>query len=64
MEGPSGGTALTLVTLVMAQLQNRDLIDLEHIEQALQILIDRPLTAEKITDARNALTVVQGLRNS
>jgi hemolysin activation/secretion protein len=64
MEGPSGGTASTLIALVMAQLQNRGLVDLEHIEQALQILIDRCLTAEQITDAHNALTVVQGLRNS
>jgi hypothetical protein len=55
---------MTLVTLVMAQLQNRGLIDIEHIEQALQILIDRRLTGEQITDARNALTGVQGLRNS
>jgi hypothetical protein len=34
MEGPSGGTASTLIALVMAQLQNRGLVDLEHIEQA------------------------------
>jgi hypothetical protein len=64
MEGSAGGTALTLVTLVLAQLQNRGLINLEHIEQALQILVDQPLTTEQITDAENALTVVQGLRNS
>jgi hypothetical protein len=64
MDGTSGGTALTLVTLVMAQLQNRELIELEHVEQALHILIERPLTAEQIIDARNALKVVQGLRNS
>jgi hypothetical protein len=64
MEGSSGGTALTLVTLVMAQLQNRGLINLEHIEQALQILVHQPLTAEQITDAENAHTVAQGLRNS
>ncbi len=62
MEGSSGGTALTLVSLLIAQLQSRGLIDLDQIEQALRLLIDRPLTAEQITDAGNALTVVQGLQ--
>jgi hypothetical protein len=64
METTSGGTALTLVRLVMAQLQYRGLIDLEHIEEVLQILIDRPSTKEQIADAGKALTVVQDLRNS
>lgn len=62
MEGSSGGTALTLVSLLIAQLQARGLIDLDQIEQALGLLIDRPLTAEQISDAGNALTVVQGLK--
>ena len=62
MEGTSGGTALTLVSLALAQLQNRGLIDLGEMEQALHMLIDRPLSAEQITDAGNALTVVQGLQ--
>ena len=33
-------------------------------EQALWMLIDRPLSAEQITDAGDALTVVQGLLGS
>jgi hypothetical protein len=61
MQGTSGGTALTLVTLALAQMQNRGLIELVEMEQALRMLIDRPLRAEQITDAGNALTVVQGL---
>jgi hypothetical protein len=42
-------------------MQNRGLIELVEMEQALGMLIDRPLRAEQITDAGNALTVVQGL---
>jgi hypothetical protein len=61
MDGTSGGTALTLITLALAQMQNRGLIELSEMEQALRMLIDRPLSAEQITDAGNALTVVQGL---
>jgi hypothetical protein len=62
MEQTSGETALTLVTLVMAQLQNRGLIDLEHVEQALHMLIDGPLTGGRINNAEHALEVVQRLR--
>ena len=62
MEGTSGGTALTLVTMLLAQLKTRDLVDLEKIEQGLQMLLDRPLTSEQMTDAGNALAVIQGLQ--
>ncbi len=62
MEGTSGGTALTLVTLLIAQLKTRNLVDLEQIEQALLMLVDRPITPEQMADARNALAVVQGLQ--
>jgi hypothetical protein len=62
MEGNSGGTALTLVTLLIAQMKTRDLVDLEQIEQALRMLIERPITAEQMTDVGNALAVVQGLK--
>ncbi len=61
-EGSSGGTALTLVTLVLAQLKTRGDIDLDQIEQALNMLVDRPITPEQMADARNALAVVQGLQ--
>ncbi len=30
MEGDSGGTALTLVTLLLAQMKSRDMVDLDH----------------------------------
>ncbi len=63
MEGNSGGTALTLVTLLIAQMKTRDLVDLEQIEQALRMLIERPITAEQMTDVGNALAVVQGLKD-
>jgi hypothetical protein len=63
MEGSSGGTALTLVTLAIAQLKARGLIDLDQIEQALSMLIERPITPEQIADAGNALAVVRGLRD-
>jgi hypothetical protein len=62
MEGSSGGTALVLVTLLLAQLKSRNLVDLDQLEQALTLLLDRPITAEQMADAGNALTVVQGLR--
>lgn len=61
MEGTSGGTALTLVTMMLAQLANRGAIDLDQIEQGLRMLLDRPITAEQMTDAGNALAMVQGL---
>lgn len=62
MEGDSGGTALTLVTLLLAQLKTRDMVDLDQLEQALRMLIERPITAEQMTDVGNALAVVQGLK--
>ena len=62
MEGDSGGTALTLVTLLLAQMKTRDLVDLEQLEQALRMLIERPITAEQMTDVGNVLAVVQGLK--
>jgi hypothetical protein len=62
MEGSSGGTALTLVTLLMAQLRTRDLVDLDHLEEALRRLLERPLTTEQMADTGNALAVVMGLR--
>lgn len=62
MQGSSGGTALTLVTMLLAQLKNRDLVDLDQIEQGLRMLLDRPITSEQLTDAGNALAVVQGLQ--
>ena len=62
MDGNTGGTALTLVTLLLAQLKTRDLVDLEQLEQALGMLIERPITAEQMTDVGNALAVVQGLK--
>lgn len=62
MEESSGRTALTLVTLLIAQLKTRGLVDLDHIEQALHMLIERPITAEQMTDVGNALAVVQGLK--
>jgi hypothetical protein len=61
MEGSSGGTALTLVTMALAQLHARGAIDLDQIGQALRMLLDRPITPEQMTDAGNALAVVQGL---
>lgn len=61
MDGNSGGTALTLVTLLIAQLKTRGLVDLDQLEQALRMLIERPITAEQMTDVGNALAVVQGL---
>ena len=62
MDANSGGTALTLVTLLIAQLKTRDMVDLEQLEQALRMLIERPITAEQMTDVGNALAVVQGLK--
>ncbi|MDP8913215.1 MAG: hypothetical protein M3N39_06540 [Pseudomonadota bacterium] len=62
MEGDSGGTALTLVTLLLAQLKTRNMVDLDQLEQALRMLIERPITAEQMTDVGNALAVVQGLK--
>ena len=62
MDGTSGGTALTLVTMLLAQLKNRDMVDLDQIEQGLKMLLDRPITSEQLRDAGNALAVVQGLQ--
>jgi len=62
MEGSSGGTALVLVTMLLAQLKARGDIDLDQIEQALRLLLDREIPVEQLTDATNALAVVQGLK--
>lgn len=62
MEGSSGGTALVLVTMLLAQLKARGDIDLDQIEQALRLLLEREITVEQLTDATNALAVVQGLQ--
>ncbi|HEY0445415.1 MAG TPA: hypothetical protein VGD19_03080 [Allosphingosinicella sp.] len=62
MEGSSGGTALALVTMLLAQMKTRGLVDLDQIEQALTMLLDRPITPEQMADAGNALAVVQGLQ--
>jgi hypothetical protein len=62
MEGSSGGTALMLVTMLLAQLKTRDMVDLDKIAQGLTMLLDRPLTTEQLADAGNALAVVQGLQ--
>ncbi|HEY0112644.1 MAG TPA: hypothetical protein VGB59_05765 [Allosphingosinicella sp.] len=62
MEGSSGGTALTLVTLLMAQLKTRGMVDLDQVEEALRLLLDRPLTQEQMADTGNALAVVRGLK--
>ena len=62
MEGSSGGTALTLVTMLLAQLKARGMVDLDQIEEGLRMLLDRPITSEQMTDAGNALAVVQGLQ--
>jgi hypothetical protein len=63
MEGNSGGTALTLVTLLIAQMKTRNLVDLDQVEQALRMLIERPITADQMTDVGNALAVIQGLKD-
>ena len=60
-EGSSGGTALMLVTMLLAQLKTRDAVDLDKIEQALKMLLDRQITPEQMADVGNALAVVQGL---
>lgn len=62
MEGSSGGTALALVTMLLAQMKTRGEVDLDQIEQALTMLLDRPITAEQMADAGNALAVVRGLQ--
>ncbi len=51
-----------LVTMLLAQLKARGDIDLDQIEQALRLLLDREITVEQLTDATNALAVVQGLQ--
>lgn len=61
-EGSSGGTALMLVTMLIAQLKTRDAVDLEKIEQGLKMLLDREIGAEQMADVGNALAVVQGLQ--
>jgi hypothetical protein len=63
MEGSSGGTALMLVTMLMAQLKTRDLVDLDKMEQGLKLLLDRQISPEQMADVGNALAVVQGLQS-
>ena len=41
MEGSSGGTALMLVTMLLAQLHTRELAQLDKLEQGLKMLLDR-----------------------
>jgi hypothetical protein len=62
MEGSSGGTALMLVTMLLAQLNNRGMVELDKIEQGLKMLLSRDLTSEQLADVGNALAVVQGLQ--
>ena len=50
-----------LVTMLLAQLKTRDAVDLDKIEQALKMLLDRQITPEQMADVGNALAVVQGL---
>ena len=61
-EGSSGGTALMLVTMLLAQLKTRDGVDLDKIEQGLKLLLDREISPEQMADVGNALAVVQGLQ--
>jgi len=51
-----------LVTVLLAQLNTRGIAELDKLEQALVMLLDRPLAPEQLADAGNALAVVQGLR--
>jgi len=62
MEGSSGGTALMLVTMLLAQLKSRDAVELDKMEQGLNMLLDRPISAEQMADVGNALAVVKGLQ--
>ena len=62
MQGSSGGTALVLVTMLIAQLKARGDVDLEQMEQSLRLLLEREISDEQLTDATNALAVVQGLQ--
>jgi hypothetical protein len=48
--------------MLLAQMKTRGLVDLDQIEQALTMLLDRPITPEQMADAGNALAVVQGLQ--
>ena len=57
------GTALTLVTMLIAQLRTRGLVDLDQIEEGLRMLLDRPITAQQMTDVGNAIAVVRGLQD-
>jgi hypothetical protein len=61
MEGSQGGTALMLVTMLLAQLNTRGMAELDKLEQGLKMLLDRQLSPEQMTDVGNALAVVQGL---
>lgn len=62
MQGSSGGTALVLVTMLLAQLKARGDVDLDQMEQSLRLLLDREISDEQLTDSTNALAVVQGLQ--
>ena len=63
MQGSSGGTALVLVTMLLAQLKARGDVDLDQMEQSLRLLLDREISDEQLTDSTNALAVVQGLQD-
>jgi hypothetical protein len=62
MQGTSGGTALVLVTMLLAQMKARGEVDLDQMEQSLRLLLDREISDEQLTDATNALAVVSGLK--
>jgi hypothetical protein len=62
MQGTSGGTALVLVTMLLAQMKARGEVDLDQMEQSLRLLLGREISDEQLTDATNALAVVQGLK--
>ena len=51
-----------LVTMLMAQLKTRDMVDLDKIEQGLTMLLDREISPEQMADVGNALAVVRGLQ--
>lgn len=63
MDDFSGRTALTLVTLLLAQLKQKGAVDMDQLEQALKMLLDRPISQEQMADVGNALAVIQGLQD-
>jgi hypothetical protein len=57
-----GDVALFLVSLLIAQLKAKGLIDVDQMEQATTIMLSRPISPKQKAAAEMALHSIQGIK--